>query len=30
VIYALTDAGRALVPALNALARWASENLPRA
>jgi DNA-binding HxlR family transcriptional regulator len=28
VTYELTDAGRALIPALNALAAWASENLP--
>lgn len=28
VSYALTDTGRGLVPALDALARWASESLP--
>lgn len=28
VVYALTDAGRALSPALQELTRWANENLP--
>jgi DNA-binding HxlR family transcriptional regulator len=28
VTYELTDAGRALIPALDALAAWASQNLP--
>jgi DNA-binding HxlR family transcriptional regulator len=30
VTYELTDSGRALLPALNALTIWASENLPQA
>ena len=29
VAYALTDAGRALLPALEQIARWAEEYLPR-
>jgi DNA-binding HxlR family transcriptional regulator len=28
VAYELTDSGRALIPALDALAAWASQNLP--
>lgn len=28
VTYALTDAGRAILPALNALTAWARDNLP--
>ena len=28
VAYALTDRGRALMPALNQISRWASEHLP--
>jgi DNA-binding HxlR family transcriptional regulator len=30
VVYALTPAGRALLPALDALGKWAAENLARA
>lgn len=29
VSYALTDAGRALMPALREISRWAAEHLPR-
>jgi DNA-binding HxlR family transcriptional regulator len=28
VTYELTETGRGLIPALNALSRWASESLP--